>query len=415
MTNVTNFSFFPEEILLHIIQYLYLPGLEALSMVCRRLRAVCSESLQNEQEIARNTFRDIKLDSSEYGYHDFLLRILKHEINANYVKRLDCSKACKYPPFNAEDEEIDVARYIGWTPDDTQLVRTAITRSPWMRDIELQDELIAKMLNGSEDSVMALMIPMLQNLSFFVPPARAPILMQVFVKIARLQIATETDPERRRYLPLRKLHTIYHTQVFVSAITLAETIHYVALPCVQRVYLHGGTTQIPVHERAILRTVKGKGIPRSRASAVFICDGDMLRDVAEMLVDHFEGPCVIRQYMDEHIPSEAEAQESWVGLRLMENNIIPKDPMSYYWDHCVVSGEKDPVTKRLREDSRNVLFEIKYRNFHYENDGPEFDMVQYEEDMKQVGTMPSPDWLHLAKWHHILIYPMSDIDSLVLE
>lgn len=418
LTKTTNFSCLPEEILLQIIQHLYLPEVEVLSKVCQRLRITCAESLHHEQEIARNNIRELRLDSSEYGYHDFLLRILKHEINPNYVRRLNCLNVGRYPPFNEQDETINVAQYIGWTSADIQLVRAAIVRSPWLKNIESPDELIARMLQGIEDPVLALMVPMLKNLCLFAPPGNAPTLMQSFVKIARLQCVAEIeDPDLWQRLPLRKLHTIYGygSSHSFHPISLPEIVHYMSLPSVQRVYLDAGCdTQSPQHERAMLRELEGKGIPRSRASTVFIRVGEMWRNIAELFVDHIRGPCVIRQFMYEPIPNEVEAQESWVAYRLMEDNVMPEDPMSYYWDHCIISGERDPITRQWREELRSIQFEVRYRDFHYESD-PFFNLPQYEEDLRQAGVVTSPKWMDLVKWNNYIADPLLDIDFLELE
>lgn len=418
-TKVTNLSHLPEEILLDIIQYLYLPKLETLSLVCRRLRDVCAESLYNGQEIARNKFKELRLDSQLYEYHEFLIGILKHEINPNYVKRFDCGGADERTPFDSEDEAIHVALFIGWTPRDIQLVKTAISYSPWLKDIVSPDELIASMLNGNEDSVLALLVPMLKNLCFFVPPANSHTLMQVFVKIARLQVVAEIeDPGLWQCLPLRKLHTIFGIPMFryPTWIDLPQLIHFISLPSVRRVYIADGSAVFHTQDEiAILRTAESKGIPRSRASIVFINSSCTYRDTAELFADRFTGPCVIRQNMQEAIPTELGTRENWRQIDELEVDNVrnAKDPIFYYWDHCTISSGKDPVTKEWRKELRSIEFELKYRNFHFEVDN-EIDIVRYEEDMQQAGVPPSPEWMTLVKWHHGLTDPELDADTLVL-
>lgn len=420
-----NFVSLPVEIFLDIAQHLCLPDLEALSASCRRLRNVFSQSLYDEQAFARENLRDLTLTRDDYGYHDFLLGILKREINPNYVRKFDCREV-GIPYFRShredEEQEIDVARYIGWTPGDISLVRIAIVRSTWLKNIMSPDEFIEKMLHGDEEAVLALLVPLMKNLSLFLPPTNSRgLLPQVFVKIARAQIVAKIeDPETWLRLPLHRLHKIVAT-VFHRGVTLSDTIHYMSLPCVQSIFFDSINDDDPKELRAL------NGIPRSRASTVYIGSSDLFRNVAEVLADYFVGPCTIRQRIDEIVPDEVVAQESWVFERFTENGVVPKDPMWYYWDHCVISpGRKDEISsfgaKNLagkvsdESDGRIVDFTLKYRAFHDEWNHSEDSIEGYELEIRRAGIVPSPQWLALISWERNMAHPDAlDDDVFMLE
>lgn len=416
----------PDEILLDLVPYLHLPDLEALSITCRSLNSVFSANLSDEQTLAREKLRDLTLDSDEYGYHDLLLGILKREVNPNYIKRLDCRRS--YGSFACRREEggeIDVARYIGWTSEDIGLIRAEILRSSWLENITTPDELIDKMLHKDEDAVLVLLVPLMKNLCRFLPPCGVPLLRQVFVKIARAQIEAElAHPDIWQRLPLRRLHTIFASLNMLGT-PLGDTIHFMSLPSVRHVFLDSLFLEdLDDMRRANIRS--STEIPRSRASTVYIRSSEIWRSVAEIFAEYLIGPCIIRQYMCDPMPDEAEIEvrEAFVALRMAENGVTtPPDLMSEYWDHCTISpGQtEDPfMAKHWASqayeglENRTSEFTIKYRAFHL--DTAEDDLEQYEAEIRQAGIVPSPQWLALAKWNRYLVQPEElDDESFMLE
>lgn len=372
----------PVVILLDLEQYLYLPELSALSTTCKHFYNVFAESLVEEQAFARKDMRDIKLTSNNFGYHDLLLGFLKREVNPNYIRRFDCRTAClsaESSIYPGEGDKIDVAHYIGWTAEDISLIRATILRLPWLEDFVTPDELIHRMLQRDEDALLALLVALMKNLCFFLPPRVAPLLPQVFVKIARAQIVAErTNPDAWQRLPLRRIHTIYAmgSDWDNMGMPLLDTIHYISLPSVRRVFLAGVDHYSPRPRNAECAGIRFlKGVPRSRASAVYIRAGALWRDVAEAFTDHLAGPCILRHYLDEGIPDEIEAaQAGWVAQRLRDNGVSPQDPLSYYWDHCIISpgpaedfAPSSTSKNRGSHSSQNtggrtVKFTIKYRS-----------------------------------------------------
>lgn len=418
----------PPEVLLEIGRYLNLPDFEALSTTARYLHEVFIEILHKEQVSARETFIDVTLASEDdYGYHDFLLRILKREINPNYVRRFDCSQACSYPNgrFYQEGEEIDVALYIGWTSEDIKLVRKAIAQSPWLENLISSDDHIAKMLEGNEEAVLMLLVPLLKNLTLFVSPGSpvfATLLPQVFTRIARAQIVAEADSAKAlERLPLRKLHTMYLNS---WGETVAPIVQYMSLPSVRRGFIFVDLHHGPDHIKENLRSLKG--IPKSRASVVYLKEEEIWRDVAELLVEFFAGPCVIRQFLHHPLPSDWPWGENLLAHQLTLTNVLPKDPISYYWDHCVIS--RDPkvdvsYTKaksradRFFDDSecRTVTFTRKYAQF-WNAPRPHASITEYEEAIRQAAIVPSPQWMALAKWQRNLTHPEKlEDDGFMLE
>lgn len=405
----------PDEILLEIVQYLHLPDLESLSVTCRHFHDVFGVSLSDEQTTARDRLRDLAPRSDEYGYHDLLIGILRHEINPNYIKRLDCRKSYGSLASREEGTNIELARYIGWTSDDLNLVRANILRATWLKNITTPDELIEKILRRDEDAVLALVVPLLRNLSLFLPPIRVPLLRQVFVKIARAQIEAEvTSPDIWQRLPLRRLHTIYMS-VNMLGTPFADTFYFMSLPSVRRVFLDSLLLEdIESMRRTNVRS--SNEIPRSRAAVVYIRSGEIQRNAAEIFADCFIGPCVMRQYMYEPMPeeTEVEARDAFIALQLAHRGVAtPSNLMSEFWDHCYISPGKtdDPfVAKHWASqayeglDSRTTEFTIKYRAFHYE-DIPEHDLGEYKAEIRRAGIVPSPEWLALTKWNHYYARP----------
>lgn len=427
-----NLTVLPDEILLELTQYLYLPDLEALSGTCKHFHRVFSGSLLDEQAYARENLRDVTLTSDNFGFHDLLLGILKREINPNYIKRFDCRETCISRGSFAyldEGDEIEMARYVGWTPEDVSLIRAAILRSPWLENITTPDELINNMLQRareiSEDAILALLVPLMRNLALFLPPRRALTLRQVFVKIARAQIVAErTNPHAWQRLPLRRLHTIYASGSTVG-MTLNDTIHYMSLPSIRRIFLDSVLYDGPFRlTDAAIRSLTG--IPRSRASAVYIRFGSLSRNPAELFANYLAGPCILRQHMSDPVPTVAEEHEPWIVDMLHHADEPMDNPISLFWDHCTVRPGRDedftsPIAKNWASeasrgfDDRLVEFELKYRAFHHEF-LPNNDMEEYEAEIRRSGTIPSPQWLALTKWDHCLIHPEKlDDDNFTLE
>lgn len=433
---VNNLSSLPAEILVEIGRYLNLPDIEALSATDRYLHEVFADTLQKDQAFARGTIRDLTLTSDEYGYHDFLLQVLKREVNPNYVKRFDCQRACihRHEPFRQDEEEIDIARYIGWTSEDVDLIRKAISRSPWLKGIVLPDELMTEMLQGSEEAVLMLLIPMLKNLSIFLPPdhyGRAPLkLPKLFLSIARAQImAEDKNSKALERLPLRRLHTIYSD----ICLTGAEIVQYMCLPSVKRGIFSLDENNItgdlvadagfPSFQKD-LRSLQG--VPRSRASTIYM-SGDTFRDLAELLFEFIAGPCTIRLYQESLIPDESETstfsirEHAITVAGMLGLTILPSDPMWYFWDHCVISRDRkvdasdrgtNTPTSAGDSECRTVNFSLKYR---YPQERAR-DIKEYEDALGQLGVVPSPQWLALARWDRGLIHPNRlDDDNFMLE
>lgn len=280
---------------------------------------------------------EIHSDPSACSTHKILLRILRGDVALASVEELDCGDECV---TEGESYRRCSPDSLQLTHEDIDMIRQAINVSPWIHQTEKQQYLDG-ILNGNEDMVLCILIPLLTNLRWLLPPLNTVRLHQIVGRIASAyhNVGIEgQEVEAAVSLPLNKL-------VYVSpgafngtvGMDLETAAYYAALPSLQRLILQAS--------RDDRFSVWPDSLPQSRLSEIYFEDSTVTSSAVQAFAKGLAAPCVIRQSFSTY------------------GHECPSSEGGNLWDHYWVGGEIDPMG--LIKDGRWEKIELKYDNEYY--------------------------------------------------
>ena len=323
------------------------------------MHGVASEALEKHREL-KNQYRHYELEgaSGEFRTHELLLKILRGDLPPEYITELDGGEDVQKPE---EDNKTDKRPNL--TDADEQLIKNALKQS-WVHT-RFHDSYMESIKGGNEGCVLAVLLPLLTNLRWFVAPNGTERVWTICYDIALATRNGErsTDlPEatqRSKSLPLSKLVLIscraYNGTDF--GISLEGAVALAALPSVRRFVFRACRNS----EFAGSPTVPDGSIT---VPEVFFTDSTVTAEAIKGFAKLWGAPCKFMQ--------------SWNTL----GGQYPQDT-DIEWDHYEIGGDVDEKGY-IKEGTRWEKMELKYEDAHDDPSAGAFGASRRDSDFSEM-------------------------------
>lgn len=342
----------PAEIWLAVLEHLLLDELQNLSLTCHVLKDICTHALAHHRAM-KQQLRHLVLPTGLDGLilHDLLHDFLCGQLEPSYVERLTCG-----PTIWTVDRQLDWQDPLGTgrtleqcIPFQDELDKALFEKvcistedmSRRMGDCYGPD-IYTDFWQGCEDAVLAILLPLLPNLTRL----KLPCDIGNLSNIAPWGCWGEYPEGRAPVMPALRLVEwhVAHERFEVDGPVDECVANFAELPSIERLVVPAA------HTWAFADQLWGHADhPRLHAREVFFLGGSVSAELAEDWADQFIGPCVFRQWWN-HYSSDDQYFRTPDGQ--------PGD--SFEWDHITISGDIDPATGRVKPETRTQVTEKRY-------------------------------------------------------
>lgn len=325
----------PDELILSVLSHFLIDDLQNVSLACRRLNVVAHSLVQHHVNLKRMYHRiNDPFQNSPSGWLQPLVGLLKDEFPASYVEQLLIAQCEWYyadlPAYDDFERSQLERRPNPFTEDDMKLVAAATAASPWitshdacgrMANAKTSDEFLKEVREGDQDNILAVLVPLLPNLSRLYLPKEIdsdgiPMgsLIGVVGRIACAYAARGSDSVAD--LPLQHLEHIECTRVGVYPYVgrdLMQISSFAALPSVKTMKL-GETWQNSF--------TWPRALPKSRLQYVEFVGGNVELDAIRGFARGIAGPCTFKHRRRSRFGPNSTSESRWTLAKSDDLGII---------------------------------------------------------------------------------------------
>ena len=296
----TNIYDLPDELLLEVSSFLFLPDLLAFAKARLRFSLIAHSRLAHHVSLKQQYRRLEGYGSDEpRGWIGILIKVLRNEIPPEYIEEVAILRAEWYfrEIPNGRGEKISL--------EENELIASAARScAPWITEhdacgpgAEARDmkHFLTEINEGDQDNALAILLPMLPNVHTLILCAgdRGIIEMGSLPGVVRrIARASSAFPQcQRGTLPLHNLTKIAGRRCEVGrriGVFLNDLTPFMALPSVKLVECHDSVDSYFNWNGSL---------PKSEVREVVLHNGHTHIRVAECLARYgIEGPCTLRQF-----------------------------------------------------------------------------------------------------------------------